>query len=166
MQRGCGWCAGGANASLVGEPIACVAMREDPCDEPRVGDFGDDVQGRTNAAGAWMRRSGDTNGATTAWTVTEVDLEHSAQTLHPAHRCRGFGLAGYVRGTLSVVRREGWRLACDYLVTMLRMRREQSVVTHQVNAGARYQSGDGQAIKSSGSNSTCVVPLENGCFSS
>ena len=78
MQRGCGWCAGGANASLVGEPIACVAMREDPCDEPRVGDFGDDVQGRTNAAGAWMRRSGDTNGTTTAWTVTEVDLEHSA----------------------------------------------------------------------------------------
>lgn len=64
MQRGCGWCASAANrrtSGLGGETIACVAMREDPGDEPWVGDFGN-----------------DTNGSTTAWTVAEVNLKYPA----------------------------------------------------------------------------------------
>ena len=65
MQRDRGRCAGGANVCLGGEIIACVAMLEDPGDERRVSDRGDDP-----------------NCSATARTAAEVDREHRG-----AERC-------------------------------------------------------------------------------
>ncbi len=83
MQRDRGRCPGAANTRLAREIIACVAMLEDPGDERRVGDRGD-----------------DTNCSATARTMAQVDREHPAQALHPAHRGRGRRFHGIARGTV------------------------------------------------------------------
>ena len=88
MQRDRRRCAGAANWRLAREIIARVAMQENPSDERRISDRGD-----------------DTNGSATARTAAEVDREHAAQALHPAHRCRGRGFHGLARGALPIVRR-------------------------------------------------------------
>ena len=124
MQRDRGWCAGAANTRLAGAIISCVAMLEDPDDEHRVGDRGD-----------------DTHLPTAAWTVAQVNREHRAQTLHPAHRGRGPGFHGFARGTVPVGRR---RLGgvYDNVVAMLRIWSKESMVTHQMSPRTRHQSGE------------------------
>ena len=121
MQRDPRRCPGAARRRLGLEIITAISMFEDPGDECRFGDHGNDVQGRTNAAGAWMRKSGDTHGPATARATLQVDIEHPvhdprdgggrakqearAEALHPVHRGRGFGLAGLSRIIVLVVRR-------------------------------------------------------------
>ena len=64
MQRSWRWCTG-------------LAVGKDAGDESWVGNGGDDP-----------------NGSPTTWTVSDVNLKHPAQALHPAHRCGGIGFSG------------------------------------------------------------------------
>ena len=53
-------------------------------DHGRGFDAGNDVQERTNAAGAWMRRSGDFHGATAIATGLDIDVEDTLSIHAPA----------------------------------------------------------------------------------
>jgi len=50
----------------------------------RVFDAGDDMHGRTNAAGAWMRESGHFGRSIAAFTAyLDVDIEHPLEAAAP-----------------------------------------------------------------------------------
>jgi len=55
-------------------------MREDPLDQRRLLDARNDVQGCTNAAGAWMRRSGNPHRLAAARAALHVDAKDSLQS--------------------------------------------------------------------------------------
>ncbi len=82
-------------------------MGEYLLDDHRIFNAGDDVHGRTNAAGARMRKSGHFDAATTGTARLNVNIEHALEPLSPSHGCatfggclvlrliRGFGLAAF-----------------------------------------------------------------------
>jgi hypothetical protein len=56
-------------------------MREDPLDQHRLLDAREDVQGRTNAAGAWMRGRGDRHRLAAARSASHIDAKDPLQPL-------------------------------------------------------------------------------------
>ena len=72
----------------------------------RVFDTGNDVHGRTNAAGAWMRRSGDLHGTATFIANLNINIEDTFQPSCPLvrmSRCRvAQGCAGAARSLMPV----------------------------------------------------------------
>ncbi len=69
-------------------------MREYLLDDQWVFDAGDDVHGRTNAASAWMRKSGHFDRTAAGTARLNVDIEHPLETLGlnlmAARRSAGF----------------------------------------------------------------------------
>jgi len=111
-------------------------MREDPLDQRRLLDARNDVQGRTNAAGAWMRRSGNPHRLAAARAALHVDAKDPLQPLCPAHRHMPLdrGLLGLSSHTLPPApsgrrhRRTPAVVRCEY-----------TVVSREVHPRARHQ---------------------------
>jgi hypothetical protein len=104
----------GAASSL----IAHGPMLETPGDERRLCNGRDDTHGPTAAAR----------------TASQIDREHPAQALHPAHRGAELDLKSVV-SALGRGRRSG-----DDVVAMFGIRGEQTVIAQQMRA--RHQRGE------------------------
>ena len=95
-------------------------MLENPGDERRLCNGRDDTHGPTAAAR----------------TASQIDREHPAQPLHPAHRGAGLDLNS-VLSALGRGRRSG-----DDVIAMFGIRGEQTVIAQQMHARARHQGGE------------------------
>jgi hypothetical protein len=102
--RGGGTRSGGAGAFCSNGQDVQVPRSTGMCESGLVAqmseDFVDDVHGRTNAASAWMRRSGDRlifdagdnlDWAATAGASFHINVEHALQPLRPSHGSMVFG---------------------------------------------------------------------------
>ena len=69
-------------------------------DDHRIFNASDDVHGCTNAASAWMRRSGHLHCPTARLTGLDVDLEHPLEALRPTHRRAALGIGFHLLGGL------------------------------------------------------------------
>ena len=86
-----------------------IQVSKDFPDHRRVFNTGDDVQGRTNAAGAWMRKSGHFDRTATLATDFNVNVEYAFESLRPLVRmswCReAQGCARAARSLMPGARR-------------------------------------------------------------
>ncbi len=125
--------------------VARVAVREDRVDHTRVGDGCEHAK----RCAATLAKS-------------QVNFEHPTQSLHPAHggdRLRFPEL-------LAAFGRWRCRWVAHNMVTILCVGREQAMVAHQMDTRTRLPETARRAMKSSGSNSTWVVPSRKGFLSS
>jgi len=83
---------------------------------------GDDVHGRTNAVGAWMRRNGHLGRSTADSAGCHVNVEHPLEPLCPGHRhmtLRGCLLIRICCNFPGTPAPPGWGVGCELVFKLL-----------------------------------------------